>query len=75
MNRPDGLVVGCRVRFRRPGSRSWREGTFKRWSYSRSGRMLVQVTVDRVDGGVLRPPVTARVRPDRIEVLGVSDDV
>ncbi len=61
------ISIGDRIRYRRPRSEVWREGTVKRWTHSRSGTMLLQVTVDRVDGQTLRPPATARVKPENAE--------
>lgn len=66
---------GDRVRYKRPGSSVWREGTVVRYSTSRdtlddTANELVQVRVDTVDGRPLRPPSWARIRASRLERVG-----
>jgi hypothetical protein len=66
MDEITNLQIGDRVRFKRPRSTIWREGSIKRWSYSRAGRMLAQISVDVIGGQRLKKPETARLRPEQL---------
>ena len=62
-------MTGKWVRYRKPRSAIYREGEVVRWSYSRSGQMLLQVQIQKIGGQRIRDPHHVRLNPKNVEVL------
>jgi len=61
--------IGDRVKYTRRGSTVRREGTVERYTYSRTGRELLQVRIDTVGGHPLMPCSTVRIDERHVEIV------